>query len=145
MQRKQQYHFIVTGISSEAYTPKIIFNCAKLHSLLNTYLDISDYGKSIQKLAFAFIVQDTHNYSHKERMDYDVKKKRLYGQFKLAPTFIDGLNEKQVLKVLAETYLLRLENFITLDIIDFNLVILKQDVAKVFEVAGLLSAKELEV
>lgn len=138
---RYKYDFPVTGIMWHQYTDLVLNHYAQLKEVLNNLLDISNYGNSVEGLAFLYIVDQPGRDFHKENMKYSRKHKELYGQFSLNPEEILPLEDHEILAVMAKMYWERTADFKKFKLKDFDLDTFRADVKEMFETTGLMPAQ----
>ncbi|MEM1326743.1 MAG: hypothetical protein AAGI23_12350 [Bacteroidota bacterium] len=139
---RYKHSFPITGITWHQYTELVENNYSILRGMLNNLLDLSNYGNSVQGLAFLYIIQQPERDFHKEKIRFNREQKELYGQFLLDVSLILDTSEDERLSIMAEMYWRCLSRFERLEIEDFDLSTFQHDVKEMFETAGLIAIPE---
>ncbi|MEM6696815.1 MAG: hypothetical protein AAF599_00365 [Bacteroidota bacterium] len=133
--------FPVTGIMWHQYQSLVMPHFTQIKVILNEMLSISNYGTSVEGLAFLYIVDQPGSDFHEETLKYDKKNKELYGQFSLNPEEILPLEDHKILAVMAKMYWERTADFKKFKLKDFDLDTFRADVKEMFETTGLMPAE----
>lgn len=113
-------------------------NAPLLEDVLNEHLELSDYGIGLENLTVIFIAVQPTNTLHEEVTRYSRHKKELYIQKKLPFDLVSQYDKRQVLQLMAITYLEMLEDLDDLNVPNFDFVQLRADVQQLFEAQGWL-------
>lgn len=106
---------------------------SRLHGVLNDHIKLSDYGRGVEGIAFIFVVQQPDDTFHEEKLTYNEQEKELVAQYKIDPALLTDLSEEEVLQLMAQTYLSKIEEFERLDISEFDALGFEEDVRRLFE------------
>lgn len=125
--------FETTTILSNDISSKFDFHDINIiANILNTRLNFKNYGSTIEKLSFVFIVVPPSNTIHEEKTGYFSKDKRLLLYRKLSYQKVSNASKKEVLPLMAEMYLKTIYELGYHEIPDFDYAQLGKDVEKNF-------------
>ncbi|MEM0993012.1 MAG: hypothetical protein AAGI49_08230 [Bacteroidota bacterium] len=133
--------FPITGILWHQYQSLVMPHFTQIKLILNEMLSISNYGSSVEGLAFLYIVDQPGRDFHKENLKYNKKEKELYGQFNLNPEKILQLEEQEILATMAKMYWERTADFQKFKFEDFDLAAFRADIKEMFEITGLMATE----
>ncbi|MEM8527451.1 MAG: hypothetical protein AAGG68_22615 [Bacteroidota bacterium] len=139
---RYRYMFPITGITWHQYTDLVLNNYGLIKDILNNLLDLSNYGSSVEGLAFLYIVDQPGRDFHQENIKFNKKQKELYGQFVLNAEAILDLEEQEILAVMAKMYWERTADFRKFKFEDFDLAAFRADVKEMFETTGLMNIEK---
>jgi hypothetical protein len=135
--QKYDAPFYISSITWKEVTDKVAMdNAPLLEDILNEHLELSDYGTGLEHLTVIFIAVQSANTIHEEVTRYSHQKKELYIQKKLPFDLVNQYDKRQVLQLMATTYLDVLEELEDINVKNFDLHKFQADVRKLFEGQG---------
>ncbi len=114
------------------------FTVHPIQLTLNEHIDLSDYGTGIQAIRFVAIAVRPTNKIHEAGIEYKPRKKELYINAKLDYKEVEEAPIEDVPKMVAASFVDRINRYEDVGVKDFDTVRFKRDVEQLFAGEGWL-------
>lgn len=128
--------FEITSVAWHEIEDKI--DVATFEDVLNTNLQLSDYGNGIEKVFFVFLAIQAENKIHENNVEYDLSEKKVSLHLKLSYTHLENAPALIVKRMMATLFLESINLYHELEIEDFKVGKFYGDAEKIFFKKGWL-------